>query len=350
MHCIQLPQVVDFKEALDFSLVFCSTPSAQDYVFDLSLVKQMRPFGMLLTAALIRSFIASKQQETESPVRFHVANFDQSKPAHGYAAHVGFFRSWGAPYGSTPKTEGGNSSYKPIRELSVTNIISISRELKAHPGEIVEAASKEFACFLGVGSNPDIVDTLTYAIREIIRNVFEHSKAESVWLAGQYWPTYQRIEIAILDQGVGITKTLKNNPKIVIIDDENALNLAIRPGVSGKLIGDKQRRHDKDDPWANSGYGLYVTSRLCQNGGKYIIASGGKALILEGQNASFAKCQYNGTAIMMQLNLANVNNLQQCLKDIVKEGRQIARGNDFKGNLTASMITTNLSEWIKPRP
>ncbi len=274
-----------------------------------------------------------------------IANFDQSVPAHGYAAHVGFFRSWGAPFGYAPGEAKGSPTYKPIRELSPESIQAKASELAIPCGEVIELASKDFAAFLGQWQNDNVVETMAYAIREIIRNSFEHSSAQSIWLVGQYWQFYDAVEISILDQGVGVLNSLRMNSKLKVNDHENALYLAIQPGVSGKFVGEKPRKTLTKDVWANSGYGLYVTSRLCQKGGRFSIVSGNKALFMNDVGAKFYKCQFKGTALRLVLKVSTIDSLSESLKKIISDGRAIARKTMPDANLTASMITSMLSDW-----
>lgn len=47
-----------------------------------------------------------------------------------------------------------------------------------------------------------------------MRNVAEHSRSEYIWLAAQFWPDKGKcIEVSIMDECVGIYKTLSENPK-----------------------------------------------------------------------------------------------------------------------------------------
>lgn len=345
---ITLPDKLDFEQALDFSVALNCVPFAEVYLFNVQWVSTVRPFGMLMTSALLRDFMQRRinAAHEKKPI-FKITNYSENVPAHSYAAHVGFFRSWGVPYGYAPGEAWGSSTYKPIKDLSIKNISEKASEEMVHPGEIMEEAAREFATFLGHWQDDDVIETLTYAIREIIRNVFEHSQAERIWLVGQYWPTYDSVEISILDQGVGVYQTLRSNPKLVVENYENALHLAVQPGVSGKLVGKKRRRSLEDDQWANSGYGLYVTSKLCQRGGSFSIASGEKALYLSPSNAKFYDCIFQGTALRMMLRVSTISKLKKSLQLIISEGREIAKNSEFGGNLTASMITSMLSRWVK---
>lgn len=65
-----------------------------------------------------------------------------------------------------------------------------------------------------------VFDTLTYSVRELMRNVVEHSEAKQFGICAQYWPTKGRVEVAILDRGIGLRESLKNNPHLDVTDDK----------------------------------------------------------------------------------------------------------------------------------
>ena len=91
---------------------------------------------------------------------------------------------------------------------------------------------------------------------------------ETIWLAGKYWPHKGNIvEIAILDEGVGIMQTLSEHPGIRVNNDADALLLSLEPGLTGN-----QFAYGSDDPWRNTGYGLFMTSSICQKGGDFSAA------------------------------------------------------------------------------
>ncbi len=99
--------------------------------------------------------------------------------------------------------------------------------------------------------------------------------------AAIHQPHKKQAEIGILDVGVGIRNSLSKNPHLTLESDRDALNLALMPGISGKMFKGVVRNAYDYDPWQNSGYGLYAVSRLCGLGGKFLIGSGDAALSLK---------------------------------------------------------------------
>jgi DEAD/DEAH box helicase domain-containing protein len=86
---------------------------------------------------------------------------------------------------------------------------------------------------------------LTYSIREIVRNVIEHSESETYTVSAQYWPSQSSAEFAVADAGCGVLSSLSHNPKLEVENDLDALKLAMLPGISSKAW----RRKGSQDVW-----------------------------------------------------------------------------------------------------
>lgn len=126
-----------------------------------------------------------------------------------------------------------------------------------------------------------------------------------------------------MDEGIGIFKSLKSNPKITVSTCEEANALALQPGLSESL-GKKQNPLDQ---WQNSGYGLYVSSTLCAlTGGYFIISSGNSALLINESEQKYNSNQI-GTAICLNIrtNAQSLSSFDTTLKEIVAEGEKKQR-------------------------
>ena len=101
------------------------------------------------------------------------------------------------------------------------------------------------------------------------------------------------MEVAILDVGLGVRHGLRNNPDLNITSDRDALHLALLPGISGKMYRGVKRR--SNDAWQNSGFGLYMTSRICRAGGSFFIASSGAGMLLDSGGKHDRETSYQAT-------------------------------------------------------
>lgn len=108
-------------------------------------------------------------------------------------------------------------------------------------------------------------NSLYVCLSELAENVFFHANTPyGGFAAAQPFTKSKEIEVAIVDLGVGIAASLRQNPQYadLITDDLTAIKTAIRPTVTAT-------------PGRNSGYGLAFTRYLLQiNHGRLIIRSG----------------------------------------------------------------------------
>jgi len=325
---ITVPADLTFQHGRKFCKFLDQVEETDRYTFDFHSLSTVEPFGMLLVGAKIRQFMN----------RFPTAEyFDINFKHHTYAANMGFFKSIYQEYGKDPGELPGNSNYIPITKIDISKLHKESRSKREHVVDTVERESALLAHVLAK-KNRQLQEILTYAIREILRNTVEHSESDYIWFAGQYWPTKDRVEIAILDEGIGIKKSLKSNPRLKIKSDEDALFLAVEPGITRK----RPTRFDQDDPYANTGFGLFLTSRICQSGGDFVLCSGSKILALTRRKNYLSDTSFNGTAIRMRLIVTKQTKLTEVLPGLIKEGERIAKKNRKRAILSASKVSSLL--------
>lgn len=323
-NTIKLPDDLNFRNSKDFCVYLNSFPEEiDDFVFDFDDVGNVEPFGMLLIGAKIRQF-----REKRSNSNFTAINYSNND----YAAHMGFYKSLGLDYGKAPGEAKGSNTYLPVTKLDVSEIREESRSNIEHIVDTVERRAEAIATVLSC-DNLDVKEVLTYSIREIMRNVIEHSEAESIWYAGQYWPKKDKVEIAILDEGIGIHTSLRKNRKLKFQTTSEALYLAIEPGISGKDIKAEMKR---DGVYGNSGYGLFMTSRICEDGGDYVIGCGEKVLGINKKTNSVYDLSFDGTVIRMRLRPSKIKDLSSLLKTYLKEGAERSKSNNQSSVITAS--------------
>lgn len=175
---------------------------------------------------------------------------------------------------------------------------------------------------------------MTFVIRELLRNIPEHSQSKSIWYCAQYWPTYDLVELAILDEGIGISKSLADSYEFreLYNNDYEALKLALELGVSGTFSS--TRRSIGTGDWKNSGYGLYMVSQMCAElGASFIIASGDSAIRMAKEDGRITQTRYDtyidGTAIQIRIRPSNNINYDQVRRDILRRGEELARSKDY---------------------
>jgi len=235
---------------------------------------------------------------------------------------MGFFKAFGVDFGNPPGGAKGSGSYLPI---TIEQVIDIQRDAVQGGvpiGQIVEDKARRLATVLASKGGREIVETFTYSLCEIIRNVAEHSESKSLQYCAQYWPSQDRAEIAILDNGIGIYKTLHKNPLLKIESDQHALDLSLLPGVSGKCKGNN---HSPAGGWHNSGYGLYMTSRMCRHGGNFFLGSHSASIFLAGEKKQRYNFQFPGTVARLVFRPSALGQIQKVLTKFDLEGRAVAK-------------------------
>jgi hypothetical protein len=329
MNIITVPNRLTFETASKFVCLLNRTPLEHDeYVLDFKSVGRVEPFALLYVGSEIQRFDTRLGDR-----RLSVKNHGHMS----YADHMGFFRSFHLNGASNKQASG--ATYIPITIRNVKKLKEQAFNEGKEVGDVIENSCEELAFMLSRSTSGVLYDTLVYSFREIMRNVVEHSNAGQFAFCSQYWPSYGKVEVAILDRGDGIKKSLKRNPNLNIADDHDALNFALMPGVSGRAFkgAPKQRGN-----WANSGFGLYMTSRLARQGGSFFIASGDTGMYLSEGKRKLLETPLQGVALKLTFNVDRLSELKDSLGRFRDEAVEIASEFSYGKNLEASVASVML--------
>lgn len=330
-HTFKLPSRLDLPASLTLARQLQTAAPADHYQVDFGALKLVQPFSMLFFSSQLRRFLKDRDPSTVSFTHYEDL---------GYAAHMGFFKACGIDFGKDVGQAPGSAQYIPITRLGIDELETEASDLYEDARETIERRSGKLATVLARADSGDLHETITYALREIFRNVFEHSKADAIWYAAQHWPELKMVELAIFDEGEGIAASLSRNPHLAIASDKEGLHLAILPGISG--VAFKGARQKRNDAWANSGYGLFMTSQLCQRGSSFVIASGKALLQIQDGKTVDQEIDYPGTAIRLRFKTDRVEDLSKSLEGLRKMGAEIAGTISTEANLSASMSSRML--------
>ena len=307
----------------------------EEFLFDFSRMSNFDPLPMLMAGAIIKRY-----RSLYPEVRFSVAGIDTK--GKGYAGTMGFFKyiSPALDIGKAPGEAMGSSNYIPITLISVDalqqaeykqgNYISL--------GDIIEKESGRLARIVDRGQS-ELHKLLTYLIRAILRNTPEHAQTNQMWVCGQYWPSYELAEIAIIDEGIGIYRSIVQNPshREYIKDNATALQWAIKAGISQAFRPSAKQR--SRDEWANSGFGLYMVSEICKHlNGSFCIISYGNYILIDNHGVKVGETSFHGTAIRMRVPSKRINDAQEIISTIARKGESEAKTirNAFKKASTPS--------------
>lgn len=264
--------------------------------------------------------------------------------ACNYADFMGFFEALEGSISNKSTIEYEGKTYIKIHSLTKREIREYEFQNNIDMADAVTHYASQLAQFLLHNKNiqPNTEEILTYSLREIFRNVLEHSTANEIWCAGQYWQRNNTVELVILDNGVGIKNTITKNIYLreLINDDLQAIQYAMLPGLSGVAFKRKGTNPTDYGYPENSGYGLYVTSEICRNNGEFLIASGSSYLRLTPTKRKRRDIFHQGTAISLKMNLDSINDIS--VSEIVRKGEELAKSLPFKANIRASILSKKL--------
>jgi hypothetical protein len=302
------PKNLNAPSLLSFSEALSKHENAIAIELDFDEAKWMPPFFLLMAASEINRFKALSPK-----TRITCSNF----AGKSYAAHMGFFQAFGLQFGNHPGQANGNENYQPIKVLWADQIRREAANAGVEPGAIMERHAEDLARIMCKTLEPKVLEALTFAIREVLRNAIEHSETDRVALCAQYWPSKNTVEIGVVDWGVGLAASLRKNPNLTVETDEDAVHLSLMPGISGRgAIVSKLR---KKTEWTNSGHGLYMISRICRRKGSFLIGSCNAALELRGETVQRTRWAFPGTSARLEIDTSNLEDysalLDQCRKD-----------------------------------
>ncbi|MEM8692075.1 MAG: hypothetical protein AAGG57_09320 [Pseudomonadota bacterium] len=312
---IDFPQKTDLHTLFEFAIELDRYSQHDRLILEMPELVFCGPFAMIFLASKI-SYLKKKCPQLN-------VIFD-GWDRHEYLAHMGFFSMCGFEHGKNMGQAWGNQRYLPITKLNSDSLIEKDFDKYEEMQDLLQRHVDRIAQVLSRGQleNPIMFDVLSYAIREMFRNVFEHSGSQDLYYCAQYWPNSNKVEFAVADFGIGIRRGLGLNPNFRFKSDKEALEYAMLPSVSG-------RTHEprRSENWFNSGYGLYMTSRLARNGGNFMIRSGNQAINLTPKTKNNYITSFSGTDLRVNLKADEIGDVQMRLREFRDDGQKIAEKN-----------------------
>jgi hypothetical protein len=177
---IIVPSRLTFQSSINFVKNLRALEPHKEFNFDFSNLVTIDPFSLLLVSSEIQR-CRSRLKESN----FIATNFEHCS----YSAHMGFFQAFGMNYGKRPGEAKGSSTYIPINIYNTQEIKQDARDLMINPAELLESKAKEISNVLTRSESGNLNEVLTYCIREIFRNVIEHSHSEQFGFCAQYRPS-----------------------------------------------------------------------------------------------------------------------------------------------------------------
>jgi hypothetical protein len=233
--------------------------------------------------------------------------------AVSYLRYLGFLDLVGVKQKGIFPRGGGGETYLPIKKLERAVLEQSGTRIQ----EGIVSESEALASVI-CPDDEDVTskDMLSFCLREIIRNVFEHAETDSCYIMGQRWADHMA-EIAIADDGIGIAKSLQTTHQIE--EGRSALRLAIQPGIS------RNNEPVNDDIWQNSGFGLYLISEIGKACGNFSLLSNEHMLKREvDADDEWLEMPFNGTVVTLRASTQNADYFPNLHRSIVLQGEKEA--------------------------
>lgn len=294
-------------------------------VVDFTILNFVFPIGALILAQYLKFNRDSRSRE----IRFISSNIHTN--AIGYLTSVGFFKYFGENPFNTNDLQICKT-YIPFSIIEWRDLQSRIHDEKLNGNDIkIQDVIDEYSDNYSEWMFGKIEPVISYCFREIIRNVFEHTNCLYCSICGQIYPKRDEIEICIADSGKGIRNSLASvYPKYN--DDEIALRHAILPGITS---GDVKTGSVYD----NSGFGLFVLSRIAEMFGYMWIGSGEKFLKIDGKGLHIFDGFYPGTFVGINFRYSSLLRNHEQILQIIKEGEHLSQKMGYNGVASASTKT-----------
>lgn len=279
---------------------------------DFSRLRFSSPTAMLVAGSKLREWHTYRK---ECGYTSYHKGIDSKIPAHSYLMHIGFFDFIHINEGKNIGQAQGNGRYLPLTRVIRPNI-DIRKDGLQKWYEVIQNESRRLAVIVaGTGEDCEQLRTFQYCIREIIRNVFEHANVDECYIFGQRWQN-GAVEIAILDEGVGLAATLieYNDQDFYFDVDREALREAIRPGISRT-----NKKSQAENIYDNSGFGLFVLTQLAASFGWFVLGSGSAQMTGHGSSRTISDLSLPGTFVGIRLTQFP-HSFTSVLSDIISEG------------------------------
>ncbi|MGL6001919.1 MAG: hypothetical protein ACRCZ4_07460 [Plesiomonas sp.] len=312
MKTIFFPTQLGRDTLHDFFLDLEQSKNEPEICIDCSTLNFSYPSGMLIAGSKIRSWTKNRR---ESGFVTTMRGHDSTKSVHGYLRHLGFFQFIGLSEGNDVGQASGSITYLPITRIERPSFDAETQNIQDWYDDIISKIRRFANLLSGTVDYNEENKLYRYALREIVRNVFEHATVNECYLCGQRWAN-GRVEVAVVDEGVGISTSLKRS--FDIESDVAALRMAIKPGISRTTHITEQ-----DNIYGNSGFGLYVLKQLASSFGWFMIGSGTEKLVSQGNIINEQKLNFDGTYIGLRLDRAP-SQFSGLLDDIIYSGEKEA--------------------------
>lgn len=307
--------------------------SDKELIISFERLEFIEPAGAILLLSTIDKFLRDG-----IPHYFEPINRYRHKDAVSYGETMGIFQQLGIS--DAPAYTSGARYLAPTR-VDIQEIYEESRvgsmTIEDYFEEIAQKLVSKTLNLARTDLENSVEDLFVFVVREMIRNIFDHSNASHYYYALQAYEKTNCVEVVIADFGVGLLETVPFNVEerwYGLDTDEEAIRKSLLPGVSAL-----SNHSYAPEYYKNSGYGLALVKRIIQETkGLFSIASGLKSITYSCEEEIVDDCDITGTMVRMNINLTNLKSVH--FDSILKEAEREAK--DKGSNMSPSSASKTL--------
>lgn len=284
-------------------------------IFQFSSLNFIEPAGAIILLSTI-------DRLREDAVPYEMEPIDNlNRDAISYGKTMGIFQKLGLS--DAHSFSQGSNYIAPTKVVLAELFDSLDfqgKTIETYYDEISTKIVKKILRDLGMGSDDVVRDLFEFVVREMIRNIFDHSQTTHFYYGSQLYPATNSVELVIADLGLGLLRTIPFDIEETWFGEpthEDAIRKAMIPGLSAL----SNHAYAPED-YKNSGYGLALVRRIVERtSGHFSIASGKKTITYSLSGESVEDCDIKGTLIRMRINLDKLNTIDfdEILEDAKKE-------------------------------
>jgi len=293
------------------------------FIFTFENLRWIDPSGAVI-------FLETIDNLKEHNIYIEFEPIDETRSAVSYGVNIGIFQRLGLSE-STSK-EKGETYLAPTKITldDVSNLLSdVNQNIEYYFEFISDEISKKILRYNKLLYDKRIKKLFIYVIRELIRNIFDHSKTNYYYYGSQFIPSTNTVELVIADRGVGLKNTIPFDSEEKWFGQdtaENAIKKAFMPGVTAA----SNHGYASDD-YLNSGFGLaMVRSLISKADGILSVATSEKSITFANKKYRMMDCNIQGTVIRLRVDLKRLSmvDFNKQLDLVSKEAQSL--DNSFK--------------------
>ena len=158
----------------------------------------------------------------------------------------------------------------------------------------------------------DLSEYLLYLVSEMMDNVVSHAQSRyGGYITAQYYPQKKKVQVVIIDNGLGLKKTLSH--KYPLETESNAISKALEEKVTGSNSFSTYNNVPK-----HAGLGLFFLTKIIQEtDGKLFIVSNNTIFHLRDNSFTELQTPFNGTIICFEIEVDKINHDLKDLMSII---------------------------------